>query len=283
MKFEQLIIFNRPGEETEVTKWILGDINGFAKRNNIKILYYSQGDTICVRDNTLFVAVGGDGTMLRAMDVSVRTNTYNGATTSVVGFNAGNLGFLTIDGSVHRPAWILQQIYEGEDGVRLDERSALSTTIGTREHFALNEFTFTPKNIAAPLTYQIDINDRYVTEQMGSGCLVATATGSTAMSMSAGGAILCPSTDVMQIVPIVPHTLTSRPIIASSKDYVTISSDMDRVDEVIVSSDGRQVGAFLKESDDEAEITVKKAEQPVHVWYNKGRDFFNVLSTKLDW
>lgn len=283
MKFDTMILFNRPGEETEVSKWIFGDISGFAEQRNIKILYYTKGDTIGVRDNTLFVAIGGDGTMLRAMDVSLRTNIYNGATTSVVGFNAGNLGFLTIDGGMHQPSWILEQIYLDGVGVRLDERLALSTTVGAREHFALNEFTFTPKNIASSLSYQIDINDKYVTQQTGSGCLVATATGSTAMSMSAGGAILCPSTDVMQIVPIIPHTLSSRPIIAASKDHITISSEMERVDEVVVSSDGRQVGAFLKELEDEAEITVKKAEQPVRVWYNKRREFFNILSTKLDW
>ena len=74
----------------------------------------------------------------------------------------------------------------------------------------------------APFNYKILINDQIVAEQFGSGVLIATATGSTAMSLSAGGAIVSPSTNIMQIVPIVPHSLSARPIITTGRDKISI-------------------------------------------------------------
>lgn len=281
MIYNHILVFQRPGEESEVSKYILADIKQFASACGINISFFHDQETDCTIDvnKILYVAIGGDGTMLRAMDVSVRTNIYYNAGTSVVGFNAGNLGFLTMDAGVHQPSIVLGQIFDGDDNVEMNERLALSTMIDGREHFALNEFTFTPKNIAVPLTYQININGKYVTEQMGSGCLVATSTGSTAMAMSAGGAIMVPTADAMQIVPIIPHNLSSRPVITSGSDKITLSSAMERVDKVIVSSDGRLIGSFEKD----AKIEITKAEVPAYVWYTQGRDFFNILSTKLDW
>ena len=97
--------------------------------------------------------------------------------------------------------------------------------------------------------------------------------------MSAGGAILTPDADVMQIVPIIPHTLTSRPIVTSGFDRITIRSDMERVDQIIISSDGRKIHKF----DSDAVLHVTKSPEPAKVWYRKNRDFFQILSTKLNW
>lgn len=278
-RLKSIVIFQRPGELNQIGKWVIENIMVFAKGHSIPIHFHDDNHTHVIGEGTLFVAIGGDGTMLRTMDISLTTNTaMNSDITSVIGFNAGNLGFLTEDPGMYEPQWALKQILEGDE-VECQERMALSTTIDGYEHFAINEFTFTPKNISAPLTYEISINGRIVADHMGSGCMVATATGSTAMSMSAGGAIINPSTDVMQIVPIIPHTLTSRPVITSKTDIVTISSTMERVDEVIVASDGRELYSFSKD----AEISITGAKRPVQVWYTKKRDFFNVLSTKLKW
>lgn len=280
MKFDSILLFMRPGEATVVGGWVLRDVQEFAESRNIDVSFYCEGEDITKHAGSIFVAIGGDGTMLRTMDLALQAsmNTLRGFT-DVVGFNAGNVGFLTEDPNFREPGWILEQIYTNTDAVRVEERLALSTLMNGKEHFALNEFTFTPRNISAPLRYQININGKFVASHLGSGCLVATPTGSTAMSMSAGGAIVVPTADVMQIVPIIPHTLSSRPIIMSSYDSVTFESDMDRVDEVTVSSDGREIGSFLSD----ASLTVKKARLPVRVWYTSRRDFFNVLSDKLDW
>jgi len=276
--FKSIVIFQRPGELNHVGKWVLNDIIEFSKCFDVPISFSNDGYTITAE--TLFVAIGGDGTMLHAMDESLKFNTdIQRNVTSVVGFNAGNLGFLTEDPSMYKPSWLIKQIFEDSDYVKCEERMALSANIAGQEHFAINEFTFTPKSISAPLKYEININGRIVADHMGSGCMVATATGSTAMSMSAGGAIINPSTNVMQIVPIIPHTLTSRPVITSGTDIVTITSDVERTDAVIISSDGRELYSFSED----AAISITKAEFPVRVWYAKKRDFFNVLSTKLKW
>lgn len=280
MKFKSIVIFMRPGEATVVGSWVLNEVVEFAEAIGTKVSYYTNGEDVHKYAGSLFVSIGGDGTMLRTMDLAIQASTGRIAGfPSVVGFNGGTLGFLTEDPNRGAPTWLLDQIYNDTDAVRQEKRLALSTTIDGKEHFALNEFTFTPKNVSEPLTYQIHINGGFVAEHMGSGCLVATPTGSTAMSMSAGGAIIVPSADVMQVVPIIPHTLTSRPIVTSSTDEIFLSSDMDRIDEVIVSSDGREIGSFT----DEAVLKIKKAELPVRVWYRSDREFFNVLSTKLRW
>ena len=254
----------------------------FAEDNNIAVIYPDDFGVIspAINSKTLFVAIGGDGTMLHTMDESIKFNTDRGfPLTSVVGFNAGTLGFLTEDPNRVQPQQMLTAILNGDEGVDCHNMLALSTTINGTEHFALNEITFTPATVSHPLNYSVRINDSLAAEHMGSGCMVATAMGSTAMSMSAGGAIVSPLTDVMQFVPIIPHTLSSRPIVTAGTDVITISSDMARVDEVIVSADGRGLHWFEKN----ATITIKKADMPVKVWYTARRDFFNVLTTKLGW
>lgn len=281
MKFESIVLFMRPGDISEVAQWIHDDIvDNVADLLDIPVYYHLEHtDTVVLHETSLFIAIGGDGTMLRAMDVSIKSNGNIKTHTSVIGFNAGNLGFLTEDPNYVLPSAAVKSIYDGSSAFWCVDRLALSVWIDSEPHYAINEFTFVAGNISSPVDYTIEINDRLVSEHIGSGCMVATPTGSTAMSMSAGGAIIAPDAAVMQIVPIIPHTLTSRPIITSEFDRITIRSDMDRVNEIVISSDGRKVHTF----DSDAVLHVTKSPQPANVWYRKNRDFFQILSTKLNW
>ena len=91
------------------------------------------------------------------------------------------MGFLTEDPNYVLPSAALKSIYDGGTVFKRVERLALSVWIDSKPHHAINEFTFTADNISSPLDYTIEINDSLVSEHVGSGCMVATPTGSTAM------------------------------------------------------------------------------------------------------
>ena len=250
-------------------------------RDNIKIV-----DEVTI-ERALYVAIGGDGTMLKAMDESVKQNySVDCNVTSVVGFNAGNLGFLTEGTERMKPSFILENILLEGSWVKPMDRLVLETEINDKLHFAINEFTFAPFSISEMLDVTVCINGKFVTKMAGSGVLVSTATGSTAMAMSAGGAIISPTTDVMQIIPIMSHSLVARPIITTAKDMISISSDIKRAEGVDIHSDGRLVASFGIEElneDEKVRITITQSKYPARVWYHEDRDFFQVLSHKLGW
>jgi len=114
--------------------------------------------------------------------------------------------------------------------------------------------------------------------------LVASSTGSTAMSLSAGGAIVSPSTNIMQIVPVLSHTLTARPIVTSGNDEIRIVTTLsDRVPLVNIYADGQTIFDEPGEEGNEIVLTVKKHKRNVHIWRPTDWNFFSVLTEKMKW
>lgn len=163
----------------------------------------------------ILVAVGGDGTVLLALEQSEQP---------VLGVNAGGVGFLTevepkyIASAVDR---VLRKQYS------VDERRRLAVWLGSeRLPDAINEVTVQTAKIAKLITFRIVVNDEVVDTLRGDGLIVATSTGSTGYAMSVGGPIVHPSVEAVVIAPIAPFRLAARPIVipyGSQVDVLVLS------------------------------------------------------------
>ena len=246
-------------------------------------------------DRCLFLALGGDGTVLHeAQEAATHPNA------AVLGINLGHLGFLNeevgdmiADGEFK--TWIGYCLREDLAHFKHDSRNvlhcrAMSSWSDPAPQIAgaLNEVTFTPKTVAAMIDVEIYINEEFVAKYRGSGALVSTATGSTAMAASSGGAIIAPSTSVLQVVPVLPHELTIRPIICSSKDTIELRTTLDdRTTDLAIACDGQPLVEFdstrhLKNGRVYRAI-IEKGHRRVHFMRPVDYSFFATLSKKMGW
>jgi NAD+ kinase len=168
---------------------------------------------------SLFVTVGGDGTLLRAARIAVEHDV------PLLGVNTGRLGFLTeFDEDDPRlgdlPALV-------ERGLFLDERTALQAEYGDRRFFALNDVVVRKGEVSRMVPFGLRIDDGSTTRIAADGICVATPTGSTAYFLSAGGSLIAPSVDAFGVAPLLPHTLFSRPLIVPTHSRIEITSDLE--------------------------------------------------------
>ena len=223
----------------------------------------------------LAVVVGGDGNMLGAARVLSRFNIH------VVGVNRGNLGFLT---DIH-PDEVVQQmdlIYNGETMV--EQRFLLEVEVYRHEQLksnnsAVNEVVLHHGKVAHMTEFEVFIDDQFVFSQRSDGLIVATPTGSTAYSLSGGGPILMPHLDALTLVPMFPHTLSSRPIVVDANSTTSMRVSKANVDSVQVSCDSHIVLPALPGD----EIRVRKSNDRLSLVHPAGYSYFNVLRKKLGW
>ena len=168
-------------------------------------------------DAALFITVGGDGTLLRA----ARVATEIGA--PLLGINTGRLGFLTeLDDGDPRIGRLPQLV---NDGLLIEERTALEADYGGRTYFALNDVVVRKGDVSRIVPFGLTLDNEHIADIPADGICVATATGSTAYFLSAGGSIISPRVDAFGIVPLLPHTLFSRPLIVAATSEIGIGCD----------------------------------------------------------
>lgn len=277
-QFSKILITHKPDADSG-TMDVVNCVRAYADYRKVPVIEYPEG----LEDNVLIVSVGGDGTMLNAMRLSTH---YEDST--VVGFNTGTLGFLTEE--VPEKLFLYLDNIMFENNVVAESRMLLEGTLIVdgivqkgMSFVAANEFVLTA-TIDAPLVTDIYINEKFVTSQLGSGVLVSSSTGSTAMSLSAGGAIVSPSTNIMQIVPLLSHTLTSRPIITTGRDEINVYTELtERVPTVSIHADGKPIFESTHEIGTDIGISVAKHPKDVLVWRPKDWNFFEVLTKKMKW
>jgi NAD+ kinase len=186
------------------------------------------------------ISVGGDGTFLRAAKYSFRNQT------PVLGINAGHLGFLTeVDPENIEQAMndLLKGSYSIEKRMLLEGRlykeGKLIQNTGLPS-IALNEFTITRSTIEKVIKMEIVVNDISIKSFVADGIIIATPTGSTAYSLSAGGPVVEPKAETIVITPICPHTLFSRSIILGPDKVLEVRLN-SRNEKDIFSVDGKTV------------------------------------------
>lgn len=223
----------------------------------------------------LLVVVGGDGSMLYA------ARRVAGTGVPLLGINRGRLGFLADVG----PSDMLARLDEVLRGDYASEKRLLlraEILDGRRVvggGLALNDIVVNRHDPGRMLEIRTFIDGRYVNTHGGDGFIVATATGSTAYSLSCGGPIVAPALDAILLVPICPHTLSERPIIVPSSAVTEIMLSEGHSLRADVSCDGEVTADLLPGR----RLRVRAADEQVELVHPRGYDYFQILRDKLHW
>ncbi|MEO5712105.1 MAG: NAD(+)/NADH kinase [Luteolibacter sp.] len=219
--------------------------------------------------------LGGDGTMLNALS---RLGNFQ---KPVAGINIGTLGFLTscTDDELDLFA---ETIANGSFTTSV--RTLLEATVHrpgqTPEPFiALNEITLARGDTGRLVSLRASVNGELLNDYRADGLIVATPTGSTAYSLSAGGPLISPSAAVFVITPICPHSLSQRSLILSDDSVIELSSEDPDCGPMLFTVDGRD--SIRIETGDR--IEVKKAARSFHLLRLQDRSFYEALRQKLRW
>ena len=215
----------------------------------------------------LVVAIGGDGTVLRAARRAVAGDA------AVLGINLGQLGYLA---EVEPGAWeeALQGFLAGTH--RIDERLMVASQVRGQDLApALNEVVIEKQALGRTVRLGVRIDGEYFTSYVADGLILASPTGSTAYSLSARGPIVAPSHRALLLTPVSPHTLFDRSLVLGPDSVVEVEVLGDRDAEVSV--DG-QVGATVAVGET---VTVRAAPRPARFVTFGGRDFHQILKAKF--
>lgn len=220
----------------------------------------------------MLFSFGGDGTMLDSVEY-VRDTSI-----PVLGINMGRLGFLSSVSS-DETLDAVKKILDGEYEV---EKRSLLELVGEKQRFnginyALNELSVMRKDGSSLIVIQVFVDDKLLNTYWADGLILATPTGSTAYSLSAGGPIVAPNNDSFLITPISAHNLSVRPVVISDKSIVKIKVD-GRCDAYDLSLDSR-----TKLVDKSLQLEVKKADFSFNMVKLPNKDFFEAIRKKLLW
>lgn len=225
-------------------------------------------------DVDMVVSAGGDGTFLRTASI------VGSSGIPVLGINTGRLGFLAAI-NIADVESTLDEIaggnYQTEARTLLKISSDESAEPFGRNIHALNEVAILKQDTASMLAIHAYINNEYLTSYQSDGLVVATPTGSTAYSLSVGGAILSPTTPSLILSAIAPHNLTSRPLVVDDNSRISLRIE-SRSHTFLVSVDG-QSQVF----DENTGIEIRKADHTLNVVKRIGHTFYQTLRDKLMW
>ncbi|MCB1827373.1 MAG: NAD(+) kinase [Coxiellaceae bacterium] len=225
-------------------------------------------------DCDLIVVVGGDGSLLTAAHIALPYNL------PVLGINRGRLGFLT---DIHPDELTkISAILSGH--YREEKRFLLQTALTVEdkkinEDIALNDVVLLPGNLAQMIEFEIMVNGQFVCSQRADGMIVATPTGSTAYALSGGGPILHPALNAVVLVPMFPHTLSSRPIVISGDSQIVINICASNETSPYVSCDGQSRIALAPGG----KIEIHKKPELLRLIHPVDYHYFNTLREKLSW
>ncbi|WP_132689165.1 NAD(+) kinase [Volucribacter psittacicida] len=223
----------------------------------------------------LAIVIGGDGNMLGNARVLSKYDI------SLIGINRGNLGFLT-DIDPKQTYEQLQACLNGEYVV--EERFLLEAYIEHNGEMinvgnAVNEVVLHPSQIARMIDFHVYIDDKFAFSQRSDGLIIATPTGSTAYSLSAGGPILNPQLNAISLVPMYPHTLSSRPLVIDGNSKISMRFADYNESGIELSCDS-QVAVPFSSNDI---VTVVKSPHKLRLLHLKNYNYYNVLRSKLGW
>jgi NAD+ kinase len=221
----------------------------------------------------LAIVLGGDGTMLNI------ARTLSPRNIPLVGVNQGRLGFLTdltLDNMQNSIAAMLEGKFVTEQRLLISAR-VLRDDVEIFSGSAFNEVVVHRNNISSMIEFEVRVDGEYLYNQRADGLIVATPTGSTAYAMSAGGPILHPSLDVLELVPICPHTLSNRPIVVKSSSVLEILTH--RTSDIRVRFDSH-TSYDLQLHD---KIIVSRHPEAACLLHPVGHSYYHTLREKLLW
>ncbi|MCL2797228.1 MAG: NAD(+)/NADH kinase [Firmicutes bacterium] len=215
----------------------------------------------------IMLTLGGDGTILRIVAFCAERGI------PIMGLNLGTIGFLTClecTSFCRLPEIIKSRAY------KIDPCFLLSVKFGGKEVRALNE-AVVARQSGKLMSIKVHVNGEFVDNYYCDGFIVATPTGSTAYSLSAGGPIVSPLSDVILLTPVNPHTLHARPIVVNANDVVSVTPFGD-TETCNLLADGNVVGLLGKGES----VVIRKSTKPALFIKTDGEKFFSRLLNKLN-
>lgn len=225
----------------------------------------------CVAKADMAIAFGGDGTILAT------ARTIAGRTTPILGVNLGKLGFLTEVATDELDATI-DDVLAGrttvEQRLMLD---AETPSLPGRVFRAVNDVVIDNSGHPRLIDLATFIDGAFAVTYRADGLILSTPTGSTAYALSSGGPIVVPTSRVIGLTPIAPHTLSGRPLVVPESTEIQV--EVRNAEEVQFVVDGQTQGVLKPP----VEFRVRKSEHTLHLVRRPGRSYFDVLRAKLFW
>ena len=264
----------------DLDKTVADEFRGFFTDHRIAFEIVSLQDTPLARKPRLAgvdlaVSLGGDGTLLYCSQLLA------GLDIPILAVNLGNFGFIT---EVTRPEWkeIFTKFQEGRVGV--STRIMLDVAVSRRGRTAarflgLNDGVIISSGISKLVRLQASLSSTYIGCYRADGIVIATPTGSTAYSLSAGGPVLHPEMEAFILSPICAFSLAHRPLVVPAGESVEITVEPHQRTNILLTVDG-QTEFRLLENDS---VIFRKSKHAAHIVRSDKRNFYEVLRSKLHW
>ncbi|BBE31105.1 NAD kinase [Tepiditoga spiralis] len=215
-----------------------------------------------------YVVFGGDGTVLRVSELSADYSK------PIIGINMGNLGFLTAYSETEIE---LAAKEISKESITFSERMMLECIIANKKFLALNDIVIQKSQPLRTINLDVLSSNNILYSFKGDGIIVSTPTGSTAYGLSAGGAIIDPNLNAIEIIPLSPHALNIRPFILSPEKKIVIKIKSDEMELAYVTADGD----IIHRLELNTSLTITSSKKKVKLAQKLGDNFCNVLNYKL--
>ncbi|APC41007.1 NAD(+)/NADH kinase [Clostridium estertheticum] len=259
-------------KDGKIGKYVKDIIGQYIDDTNIFVFKDSIGlENIKYNYLDIIVALGGDGTILRT------SRNLNNSNIPILGVNIGNLGFLS---SVELLEFETAMKRFINDDYYVEERMMLNCTLPNRneleKYTALNDIVVSKGTLARVVKYELHIDNKFYIDFTGDGLIIATPTGSTAYSLSAGGPIIYPNLDVIEVTPICPLSLSMRTIVLDSKSEISVNIKCEH-ESIFLTLDGQRA---IKLNSYE-KILVSVSEQKCRLVKFNDYNYFGILRKKI--
>lgn len=227
-------------------------------------------DENSVKECDLIITVGGDGTLLSMKSLAVKYNK------DILGINVGRLGFLTaIEGHQLES---LNDFFENKDNFEIKKHSILKAKVNNgRWHYCLNDIVIAKHMFSNTIAADVFCNDSKIANLICDSLIIATSTGSTAYSLSAGGPIVDNDLNALVISPVAVHSLNATPMVLAKDKIITVKFDTDRSQDIYVSFDGEN----HKKISENDTVTVRLSNKALNIYSAKDMGQFAKVDKKL--
>ena len=257
---------------------LIDEISSYLKDLGIEVVVFSySGKTEIPELETadLVFSLGGDGTVLFSSRI------VESMSIPILAVNIGDFGFIT---EISKQEWKSAFTKYQNGQLNLSRRVMIKVMverdgISVAFHKGLNDAVISSNGIPNIIKLNLQINETNLGKYRADGIIVATPTGSTAYSISAGGPILDPEMEALIINPICPFTLSNRPIVVSGNEVIHITVEEGQRADVILSVDGQDAYP-LKAGD---QIIVERSQTKALLIRSDKRNFYDILRSKLNW
>ena len=282
-KVKKIGVFCKPKAPSAID--ILGKLIPWLRKQNYHV-FLDAGTAAIINETSsyekreisqqadLLIVLGGDGTLL---SVAQAAHPYN---IPILAVNLGSLGFLA-EISIDELYPTLENILAGK--FEIENRMLLNACTWrngekVEDHNVLNDVVINKGAVARVINLQVLVNGQYMTSYRADGLIIATPTGSTAYSLSAGGPIIHPSMHTLVLSPICPFTLTNRSILIPDQSIIQVKLAAE-YDDVRVTLDGQE-GYDMRAGDI---LEIKKTKTPLQLIRGPNKNYYQILRDKLHW